>query len=102
MTPTQLRDADVQPASLEVSGDKAQEIVSALNVVTDRMVDDVTAALAAMGLTVAVSPGSRSLRIVEVLPLGLGSKLAVVEFQGRELLVSVSKTDVRLIADSHD
>lgn len=56
MTPTQLRDADVQPASLEVSGDKAQEIVSALNVVTDRMVDDVTAALAAMGLTVAVSP----------------------------------------------
>lgn len=45
---------------------------------------------------------SRSLRIVEVLPLGLGSKLAVVEFQGRELLVSVSKTDVRLIADSHD
>ncbi len=46
--------------------------------------------------------GSRALRIVEVLPLGLGSKLAVVEFQGRELLVSVSKTDVRLIADSHD
>ncbi len=45
---------------------------------------------------------SRALRIVEVLPLGLGSKLAVVEFQGRELLVSVSKSDVRLIADSHD
>ncbi len=45
---------------------------------------------------------SRSLRIVEVLPLGLGSKLAIVEFQGRELLVSVSKSDVRLIADSHD
>jgi flagellar protein FliO/FliZ len=46
--------------------------------------------------------GSRAVRIVDVLPLGLGSKLAVVEFQGRELLVSVSKTDVRLIADSHD
>ena len=45
---------------------------------------------------------SRSLRIVEVLPLGLGSKLAIVEFQGRELLVFVSKSDVRLIADSHD
>lgn len=45
---------------------------------------------------------SRSLRIVEVLPLGIGSKLAIVEFQGRELLISVSKTDVRLMADSHD
>lgn len=56
MTPDQLRAADVQPASLEVSADKAQEIVRALNVVTDRMVDDVTGALAAMGLTVAVSP----------------------------------------------
>ena len=48
------------------------------------------------------NPDSRSLRIVEVLPLGIGNKLAVVEFQGRELLVSVSKSDVRLIADSHD
>lgn len=48
------------------------------------------------------NPNSRALRVTEVLPLGLGSKLAVVEFHGRELLVSVSKTDVRLIADSHD
>lgn len=56
MTSTQLRAADVQPASLEASGDKGQDIVDALNIVTDRMVDDVTAALSAMGLTVAVSP----------------------------------------------
>ena len=48
-------------------------------------------------------PGqTRNVRITEVVPLGLGSKLAVIEFGGRELLVSVSKTDVRLIADSHD
>jgi len=45
---------------------------------------------------------TKNVRITEVVPLGLGSKLAVVEFAGRELLVSVSKTDVRLIADSHD
>lgn len=57
-----------------------------------------------LGMPMQAGPNSnsRSLRITEVLPLGLGSKLAVVEFQGRELLVSVSKTDVRLIADSHD
>lgn len=53
---SELRAADVQPASLEASGDRGQEIVDALNIVTDRMVDDVTAALATMGLTVAVSP----------------------------------------------
>lgn len=51
-----MRTADVQPASLEVSGDRGQEIVDALNIVTDRMVDDVSAALTTMGLTVAVSP----------------------------------------------
>lgn len=45
---------------------------------------------------------TRTVRITEVVPLGLGSKLAVIEFAGRELLVSVSKSDVRLIADSHD
>ena len=55
-----------------------------------------------MPMQAGANSNSRSLRITEVLPLGLGSKLAVVEFQGRELLVSVSKTDVRLIADSHD
>lgn len=56
MTSNQIRQADIQLASLETSGDKGQDIVNALNVVTDRMVDDVTAALAAMGLTAAVSP----------------------------------------------
>ncbi len=56
MTQAQLRAPDVQPASLEANADKGQEIISALNIVTDRMVDDVTAAFAAMGLTVAVTP----------------------------------------------
>lgn len=51
-----LRAEDAQPASLESGGDKGQEIIEALNIVTDRMVDDVAAALAEMGLQVAVTP----------------------------------------------
>lgn len=39
-------------------------------------------------------------RIAEVVPLGVGARLAVVEFAGRELLVAISKADIRLIADS--
>jgi flagellar motor switch protein FliM len=51
-----LRAEDAQPASLEGEVDKGQEIIDALNIVTDRMVDDVTAALAELGLQVAVTP----------------------------------------------
>mgnify|MGYP000866845825 CR=1 FL=1 len=51
-----LRAEDAQPASLEGGADKGQEIIDALNIVTDRMVDDVAAALAEMGLQVAVTP----------------------------------------------
>ena len=46
--------------------------------------------------------GQTAVCIEEVVPLGVGCKLAVVEFSGRQLLISVTKTDIRLIADAHD
>lgn len=51
-----LRAEDAQPASLEGGTDKGQDIIDALNIVTDRMVDDVAAALAELGLQVVVTP----------------------------------------------
>lgn len=50
----------------------------------------------------AQSGSTSRVRVSEVIPLGVGSKLAVIEFAGRDLLIAVSKTDIRLIADSHD
>jgi flagellar protein FliO/FliZ len=40
-------------------------------------------------------------RMIDVLPLGAGTKLAVVEFGGRELLIAVSRTQTTLIAEAH-
>lgn len=40
----------------------------------------------------------RLMRIVEILPLGAGGKLAVVEFAGRQWLLSVTRTHIQRIA----
>ncbi len=40
-------------------------------------------------------------RMIDVLPVGSGTKLAVVEFGGRELLIAVSRTQTTLIAETH-
>jgi flagellar protein FliO/FliZ len=37
--------------------------------------------------------------MVDVLPLGPGSKLAVVAFGGREILVAVTRTQITLLAE---
>ena len=42
----------------------------------------------------------RKLRIVDAAQLGAGMRLAVVSFGERELLISISKAGVQLIADS--
>jgi len=50
-----------------------------------------------------IGGASRRERLVQVLdatPLGAAAKLAVVEFEGRRLLLSVSRTGVQLVADS--
>jgi flagellar protein FliO/FliZ len=53
---------------------------------------------AQMGLPVNGS-AIRAAQMVDVLPLGPGSKLAVVAFGGRELLIAVSRTQITLIAE---
>ncbi len=45
-------------------------------------------------------PSEKPARMVDVLPLGAGAKLAVVDFGDRQLLISVSRTQVTLIADN--
>jgi flagellar protein FliO/FliZ len=51
-----------------------------------------------LGLTLAPK-AARAARMVDVLPMGTGGKLAVVEFGGRRLLIAVSRNAINLIAD---
>ncbi|QUT05817.1 FliO/MopB family protein [Sphingobium phenoxybenzoativorans] len=44
--------------------------------------------------------GDRILKIVEALPLGTFGKLAVVEFEGKRLLISVTRGKIEKIAES--
>ena len=41
----------------------------------------------------------RLVKLVDATPLGATAKLAVVEFEGRRLLLAVSRTGVQLVAD---
>ena len=42
-------------------------------------------------------PANRTLKVTETMMVSTGTKLAVIEFEGRKLLVSVSRTGVSLI-----
>jgi flagellar protein FliO/FliZ len=42
----------------------------------------------------------RLVQLVDALPLGATAKLAVVEFEGKRLLLSVSRTGVQLLSDN--
>ncbi|MGN6622228.1 MAG: FliO/MopB family protein [Sphingomonas sp.] len=42
-------------------------------------------------------PANRMLKVTETMMVSTGTKLAVIEFEGRKLLVSVSRTGVSLI-----
>jgi flagellar protein FliO/FliZ len=44
----------------------------------------------------------RLVTLLDATPLGATAKLAVVEFEGRRLLLSVSRTGVQLVADAGD
>lgn len=41
----------------------------------------------------------RAIQMVDILPLGPGSKLAVVEFGGRQILIAVSRNGITRLAD---
>lgn len=43
--------------------------------------------------------GERRARVIDVVPLGTGSKIAVVEFGDKELLVAVSRTQISLLSE---
>lgn len=51
------------------------------------------------GLPVMRAP-ERTVRVVDAVPLGPGSKLAVVRFDERNLLVAVSRGQISLLAES--
>ncbi len=42
---------------------------------------------------------TRAVEMIDVLPLGPGSKLAVVEFAGQRVLIAVSRNGITRIAD---
>jgi len=44
--------------------------------------------------------GDRAIKIVEMLPMGASGKLAVVEFEGKKLLVSVTRGRIEKIAEA--
>jgi flagellar protein FliO/FliZ len=46
-----------------------------------------------------VGQGDRALKIVEALPMGTFGKLAVVEFEGQRLLISVTRNRIEKIAE---
>jgi len=43
--------------------------------------------------------GDRAIKIIEMLPVGTFGKLAVVEFEGKRLLVSVTRGRIEKIAE---
>ena len=53
-----------------------------------------------MGMPLAGPKQARAVEMVGVLPLGPGSKLAVVEFAGQQILISVSRNGVTRLADN--
>lgn len=45
---------------------------------------------------------ARAVEMVDVLPLGPGSKLAVVEFAGQRILIAVSRNGITRLADNSE
>ncbi|MEC3950482.1 FliO/MopB family protein [Sphingobium sp. HWE2-09] len=43
--------------------------------------------------------GDRSLKLLEALPMGAFGKLAVVEFEGKKILLSVTRSRIEKIAE---
>ncbi len=53
-----------------------------------------------MGVALGPQKQGRPVEMVGVLPLGPGTKLAVVEFAGQQILLSVSRNGVTRLADN--
>ncbi len=46
--------------------------------------------------------GDRAIKILEMLPVGTFGKLAVVEFEGKRLLVSITRGRIEKLAEAED
>lgn len=55
-----------------------------------------------MGMPLAGPKRPRAVEMIDVLPLGPGSKLAVVEFAGQQILVAVSRNGITRLADNSE
>lgn len=53
-----------------------------------------------MGLPIKAA-SRRAAHVVDVLPMGPGTKLAVVDFGGKQLLVAVTRSAVSLLAEDN-
>ncbi len=51
------------------------------------------------GFSLAAKPG-RKAQLVDVVPLGNGSKMVVVEFGDKELLIAVSRNQISLLSEN--
>lgn len=55
-----------------------------------------------MGVPLAGAKQPRPVEMIGVLPLGPGTRLAVVEFAGQQILLSVSRNGVTRLADNRE
>lgn len=55
---------------------------------------------AQMGLPMSAQKQGRAVEMVGILPLGPGSKLAVVEFGGKQILLAISRNGITRLADN--
>lgn len=55
-----------------------------------------------MGVPLAGAKRPRAVEMIDVLPLGPGSKLAVVEFAGQQVLIAVSRSGITRLADNKE
>lgn len=55
---------------------------------------------AQIGLPMVRTSQERAVQVIDAVPLGVGSKLAVVRFDDRNLLVAVTRTQITLLSEA--
>lgn len=55
---------------------------------------------AQIGLPMGSQRAGRAMTMVDVMPLGPGSKLAVVEFGGKQIMIAISRNGITRLADN--
>lgn len=55
---------------------------------------------AQVGLPMGTQRAGRALTMIDVMPLGPGSKLAVVEFGGKQIMIAISRNGITRLADN--